>query len=196
MIEEFKTNYHPPFLYQNFYHIYNKAVGRDLLFYTEENYKYFLKRFSFFMNDYINTYAFCLLPNHFHFLISPIVNDSEMISGQFKRLFISYSMALNKQRGRKGNLFQKNFKRKVVSVKDHLKKVVHYIHINPSHHFVSKDFMNYSYSSYKIIIGTGSTNLKRTDVINWFGGPNSFVDYHNKSERDIWKELLTFEEES
>ena len=194
MIEELKTNYHPPFLYHNFYHIYNKAVGSDLLFYTDENYKYFLKKFSFFMNNFVNTYAFCLLPNHFHFLISPIVNDPEIISRQFKRLFISYSMALNKQRGRRGNLFQKNFKRKVVCGEDHLKKVVHYIHVNPLHHSVFIDFKNYAYSSYKIIIGTGFTNLKRTDVINWFSGIKEFIDCHKKNKIDIWKELLALEE--
>ena len=194
MVEELKTNYHPPFLCQNFYHIYNKAVGSDQLFYTDENYKYFLKKFSFFMNNVVDTYAFCLLPNHFHFLISPTANDPGLISRQFKRLFISYSMALNKQRGRKGNLFQKNFKRKVVCCEDHLKNVVHYIHVNPLHHSIFTDFKNYPYSSYKIIVGTGPTYLKRTEVIDRFSGLNEFIDFHTKNKIDIWKELLTFEE--
>ena len=53
-----------------FYHIYNRGNNRETLFYTEANYKYFLKKYDKYLSEYIDTYAYCLLPNHFHLLIS------------------------------------------------------------------------------------------------------------------------------
>jgi putative transposase len=51
------------------YHIYNHANGNDNLFYTEDNYFYFLKRYSELLSPIIDTYAYCLMPNHFHWLV-------------------------------------------------------------------------------------------------------------------------------
>ena len=52
-----------------FYHIYNRANGSERLFRSDENYRYFLRRYSNFIAPIVNTYCYCLMPNHFHFLI-------------------------------------------------------------------------------------------------------------------------------
>ena len=52
-----------------FYHIYNHGVGNDSLFFNNDNYIYFLKKFAEFVSPIANTYAYCLMPNHFHFLV-------------------------------------------------------------------------------------------------------------------------------
>ena len=189
MIENKKRNLHPQFYINQFYHIYNKAVANDLLFYSNENYKYFLKRYDFYLNEIAATYAFCLLPNHIHFLISPVIDNPQKVSKQFQRLFTSYSMALNKQLGRKGNLFQKNFKRRIVAGENDLKNTIHYIHVNPLHHFLDRDFENYTFSSYRIIIDKKPTHLKRTEVLNRFGGVEKFVNYHRTYKREVRNEI-------
>ena len=189
MIENNKRNLHPQFYLNQFYHIYNKAVADDLLFYSSENYKYFLKRYDFYLNEIVDTYAFCLIPNHIHFLISPVIDDPHKVSRQFQKLFISYSMALNKQLGRKGNLFQKNFKRRIVSGENDLKNTIHYIHVNPSHHFLDKNFENYTFSSYRIMVNAKPTHLKRTEVLDWFGGVEKFIYYHMTSKREVWNKI-------
>jgi REP element-mobilizing transposase RayT len=51
------------------YHIYNHANGNDNLFYAEDNYLYFLKRFAELLAPILDTYAYCLMPNHFHWLV-------------------------------------------------------------------------------------------------------------------------------
>jgi len=51
------------------YHIYNHANGNDNLFYSEDNYIYFLKKYSELLSPIIDTYAYCLMPNHFHWLV-------------------------------------------------------------------------------------------------------------------------------
>lgn len=53
----------------HFYHIYNHSNGKDDLFISESNYKYFLEKFKEYISPFSETYAYCLMPNHFHFLI-------------------------------------------------------------------------------------------------------------------------------
>lgn len=52
-----------------FYHIYNRGNNRERLFYRNENYRFFLRRYDEYLSDYVETYSFCLLPNHFHLLV-------------------------------------------------------------------------------------------------------------------------------
>ena len=57
----------------NFYHIYNHAVGKENLFENEQNYLFFLQKFAEYFNPVVETFAYCLMPNHFHFIIISIV---------------------------------------------------------------------------------------------------------------------------
>lgn len=61
----------------SYYHVYNRAVGNDKLFYTEANYVDFLKKYLEYMRPIVNTFVYCLIPNHFHFLIQ-VKNDEEI----------------------------------------------------------------------------------------------------------------------
>ncbi len=51
------------------YHLTLQFKGNDKLFYSEENYLFFLKLYAELLLPIIDTYAYCLLPNHFHCLI-------------------------------------------------------------------------------------------------------------------------------
>jgi putative transposase len=53
----------------NLYHIYNRGNNKQLIFFERKNYIYFLKLFKNYLSSYIDVYAYCLMPNHFHFLI-------------------------------------------------------------------------------------------------------------------------------
>ena len=64
------TNYTPLMQADSFYHIFNRAnSNHDVLFTSAENYRFFLIKFATYLSPYIKIYAYCLLPNHFHFLI-------------------------------------------------------------------------------------------------------------------------------
>lgn len=52
-----------------FYHVYNRTNNKELLFKEHENYFFFLRKYKQYLSSYIDTYAYCLMPNHFHFLI-------------------------------------------------------------------------------------------------------------------------------
>ncbi len=51
------------------YHIYNRANGFDRLFLTDKNYLYFIEKYQQFISPMVDTFCYCLMPNHFHFLL-------------------------------------------------------------------------------------------------------------------------------
>ncbi len=52
-----------------YYHIYNRGNNKENIFFELKNYEYFLKKFCYYLEKYVDIYAYCLMPNHFHFLI-------------------------------------------------------------------------------------------------------------------------------
>ena len=52
-----------------YYHIFNRGINKEILFKEKRNYTYFLNKYLKFISPIAKTYAFCLLKNHFHFLI-------------------------------------------------------------------------------------------------------------------------------
>lgn len=154
-----KINYHSPFEYENYYHIYNRGNNKENLFYLPQNYTYFLNNWKKYLADYLDVYAFCLLPNHFHFLAKVrsekqiiLVNKNVLdinifLEERFRRLFITYSQAINKAQNRTGSLFQKRFKRIKVNKDRYFYRLVHYIHLNPVHHKFCSSIEDWKYTS-------------------------------------------------
>lgn len=60
-----------------YYHIFNRANGWEKMFFTEENYRYFLRRYMYFVTPVVHTLAYCLMPNHLHFLVK-IKSEKEL----------------------------------------------------------------------------------------------------------------------
>lgn len=66
---ESRNNY-APFEEGKFFHIYNRANSfSDFLLYRDENYTYFLRKYYEYLGSFLDTFAYCLIPNHFHFMI-------------------------------------------------------------------------------------------------------------------------------
>lgn len=51
------------------YHIFNHANGFENIFRKEENFYYFLEKYRLYISPIAETYAYCLMPNHFHLVI-------------------------------------------------------------------------------------------------------------------------------
>jgi len=58
-----------PILGGNYYHIFNRGANRQLIFYTPDNYNYFLNLLDRFLSGYVHFLAYSLLPNHFHLIV-------------------------------------------------------------------------------------------------------------------------------
>jgi len=191
------TDLFQPLLTDAFYHIYNRGNNGDCLFYKEENYSYFLRKFDEYISPYADVYAYCLLPNHFHCLLKTKSSDaieedyqllakgrhtlndfSSIISEAFRRLFLAYAKAIKIQESRTGSLFEKNFKRKMIKDDPHLVWAINYIHRNPESHGLVSDFRHYRHSSYRSFLSLAPTKLKRDEVFSLLGGREEFIRFH------------------
>ena len=181
----------------NFYHVYNRGNNRENIFYTDENYSYFLRKFDEYLSGYLDVFAYCLLPNHFHFLarvremekdlaglqnlqgLSP--TNRNPVSQAFSNFLNAYSKALNKQQNRTGSLFQRNLKRRLIDDQGYLIRIIYYIHLNPVHHRMRRQFEDYPWSSYHCFLAQRPTILRRNEVLSWFGGKDEFIGYHKSA---------------
>jgi putative transposase len=110
--------------------------------------------------------------------VKPIENCSKAVSEQFRRFFLSYSKSIKIQEARTGSLFEKNFKRQRIEDEKHLIWRVNYIHRNAEKHKLTGDYKNYCHSSYKSLLSDLPTKLERAEVLDWFGGKEGFIRFH------------------
>jgi len=77
----------------------------------------------------VNILAFCLMPNHYHLLLMPKVQNG--IALFVKKLNGGYAKYFNAKYERSGALFQGKYKRIVVEKEAHFIHLPYYIHLNP-----------------------------------------------------------------
>jgi putative transposase len=73
--------------------------------------------------------AYCLMPNHFHILLTPLVEDG--VTKFMQKVGTAYSMYFNKKYSRTGGLFEGKFRSQYVGDDVYLKYLFSYIHLNP-----------------------------------------------------------------
>lgn len=210
--QKFKENVH--------YHIYNRGINGTNIFQRRENYYFFLGKWKKLVHPFFETKAYCLMPNHFHFLVSvkPLSNEiektvkeqytsksrklieeeityNEFLEDQFKRVFSSYALAFNKQEGRTGALFQKRFKRVSLNTEQRLFHNLAYIHHNPIHHKFAKNYDEWIFSSFKSFLSNGHTLVARKQVLEWFDkdlikARTEFLKFHHGFKIDKEEDYL------
>jgi REP element-mobilizing transposase RayT len=190
-----------------FYHIYNRGINSEKIFDSKENYLFFLRKFTTYVNPVCDVYAYCLMPNHFHFIIKvkselEIKNFSKVstftkddlgkqekglhsfdsiVSKQIGKFISSYSQAYNKVTNRHGALLESPFKRKRIVTEEYLKNLIIYIHLNPTE--LKQEIDKYQFSSFSSILSHFKTNLKRTETIAIFGDLENFIYSHNHPQK-------------
>ncbi len=171
------------------YHIFNRGNNRENIFKSEKNYQFFLERFNKYLKDHVDVLAYCLMPNHFHFLVrikeyqDTTVNPYSLtkVEKAFRDFFISYAKAINKMYDRTGSLFQYKFKRKEVLDEDYFSWLVYYIHANPIKSGLAKEFSQWNYSSYNAILRSEDELVNTEELIRWFGAKDQFVKFHRNN---------------
>ncbi|MCK5838386.1 MAG: transposase [Bacteroidales bacterium] len=189
-----------PLLPDRYFHIFNRGINREMIFQDNDDYDLFLSKYSYFVSDFVNTYAFCLLSNHFHFLIKIKNNElhdyGKKVSEELRKMFISYSQIFNKKYVRQGSLFTRPFKRIEITNQEYLKRLVFYIHFNPQKHGFSDNFKTYKYSSYKTFFSNEKSRVLVSEVLGWFNGDIvEFSEYHNYLHNEKVITRLSFEED-
>jgi REP element-mobilizing transposase RayT len=186
------------------YHLFNRGVNREKIFFERENYLFFLRRLRQHLfgetqtSEVLKTsevstsiIAYCLMPNHFHLLVQP---HSDQLSRQMQKLSISYTKAVNKRYGRVGPLLQGQFQAVQVDRNDYLLHLTRYIHLNPVEAGKVERSEDWEFSSYRDYIGLRQGTLPTPDAaLSQFPDPGAyqeFVESYSSDERKMIEHLL------
>ncbi|MES3031620.1 MAG: transposase [Patescibacteria group bacterium] len=205
-----------PFVPGEYYHIYNRGNSKQKIFLSKRDYERFLmllygtntkERFNFFDlkkgvgifsketdEKLVSIGAYCLMPNHFHILITPLSEDG--LSKFMQKLSTAYSMYFNETQKRTGGLFEGKFKSQHIDNDRQLKYIFSYIHLNPVKLIDSKwkegglknlkitlkYLHSYHYSSFLDYLGY---NRKEKIILK----PSDFPNYFS-SKASLQKEII------
>lgn len=185
-----------PLITGQYYHIFNRGVAGqptftdlreykraiNLMFYYKHRnpllkYSHFLQLSSDQKNriltemeskdDYqASIIAYCLMPNHFHFLLRQTIDNG--IAKFMANFTNSYSRYFNVKTERYGPVFQGRFKAVLIETEEQLLHVVRYIHLNPYTSYVVKsivDLKNYEFSSLPDYLDKRNSALVDKEII-------------------------------
>lgn len=200
-----------PLLPGQIYHVFNRSIARQPIFLNRKNYQRVLDvlvfysyfnppvRFSHYnrlpanqKSDFIDNLrktgvkqiellAFCLMPNHIHFLIKEIKEKG--ISTFMSNLQNSYAKYFNIKTERSGSLFQTMFKAVRIESDEQLIHVARYIHLNPVTAYLLKDvnqLKNYPWSSFIDYLGIRNLDILNKDIVlGYFSSTEQFIKFTN-----------------
>jgi putative transposase len=126
-------------------HITQRAAGKDPLFIEDSDYLFMLANLKDISKKrFLDVFAFCLIPNHIHLLVSPRKDE---LHQPMRDLFSRYAMWFNKKYQRKGHLFAGPYRQSVCMDDAYLLAASLYIHMNPARAGLINDPMGYRWSS-------------------------------------------------
>ena len=185
-----------------FYHVYNRGVEKRTIFENEQDYKVFLSYIKEYLSppseshlqggtlrihknfsEEIELHCFCLMPNHFHFLIRQ--NAKNSMQKFLKSLFTRYSMYFNKKYNRVGKLFQGHYKAILITKDEYFLHLSRYIHRNPYEY--TKNLLSNTYSSYADYLGLKNTPWIKTEFILKFFNQENNRDF---IKADTYKDFV------
>lgn len=171
-----------PIFFQNgYYHVYNRGHNKQPIFLNYKDYVRYITRLKEYLKKHaVTILAYCLMPNHIHFLIRQ--DTEESIERFIHRLHTAYTMYFNKKYEYVGSVFQSRFKAKLVESDDYLLHVSRYIHLNPVELLhaqgpaLNSELASYPWSSYHEYVHNVSPPL----VVS---NPSIILDYFKKEHQ-------------
>ncbi len=161
------------------YHVYNQGNNRLKIFFERENYFFFLNKMRSHLADHCDILAWCLMPNHFHWMIR--VHDNyeqnsddnkeekgapniQPLNRSISVLLSSYTKAMNRKYDRTGSLFQKRTKAKELDLNedrdDQYPLICFlYIHQNPVKAKLADKLEKWNFSSFQDYAGLRNGSL-------------------------------------
>jgi len=110
-------------------HVTQRAAGKEPLFLEDPDYLYMLVLLKEISQRYaLKIYAFCLMGNHLHLLLSPQAGN---LYDAMRDLFSRYAMWFNKKYERKGHLFAGPYRQAVCLDDGYLLAASLYVHLSP-----------------------------------------------------------------
>ncbi|OGI57504.1 hypothetical protein A3B85_02960 [Candidatus Nomurabacteria bacterium RIFCSPHIGHO2_02_FULL_37_13] len=187
-----------PIVTGEYYHIYNRGVDKRDIFNDKKDLHRFIESICEFnqtevitslanlrktqiapkalsKNPLVSITAYCLNPNHFHFVLKQLIDGG--IAKFMQKLQGGYTSYFNLKHSRSGSLFQGTFKSNLVSNENYFNKIIGYTNKNYQVHYIPKNKMNlvfasdyeYENNNFKIV---SKTEGKR--ILEIFDGNKNF----------------------
>lgn len=187
-----------PFAPNNIYHIYNQGNNRQTIFFTRRDYLAFLTLYKRLFFDKCATIAWCLMPNHFHFMVRTDEKCDAMIkqggiyldpvTNSIRKLLSSYARIFNNQYQQTGSVFRQKTKAKCLSqieiqpnsaylVQDYYVNCFHYIHQNPLIAKLTERLEDWEFSSFQDYaeLRTGTLCQKKLAIVHCCYNSDNFI---------------------
>jgi len=137
-----------------YYHIFNRWLNKQKLFFCKKDYKKFLDYMAWYLRKCKNVevIAYCVLPNHFHLVIRAVkigFDVSEFV-GKVSAAYARYfSWKYRNPRGTQ--VFEGRFKSKKIKNESYFHECLWYVNYNAVNHWYVDDVRNWPYSSFREI---------------------------------------------
>ncbi len=198
------------FLPNNIYHIYNQGNNRQTIFFHHQNYSLFLNLYKKLIHPFADTIAWCLMPNHFHFMIytddrcSTIIKQGGLlidpVTNGFRKLLSGYARIFNNQNQRTGSVFRQKTKSKCLSdivikpgsqyqTQDYFINCFHYIHQNPVAAKLIPKPEDWEFSSFRDYAQLRNGNLCKKELATAYCDYN-IENFTEKSQLVIDKTMI------
>lgn len=186
-----------PLVNGEYYHVVNRGVAKMPIFVTNRDYLRFIDTFRYYLGGNIDVgyskstreekdskpkeqivevISYCLMPNHFHFLIKQNLDDG--IRNFIRKTTNSYARYFNIKRKRKGPIFEGKFKAIRVETNEQLLHLTRYIHLNPLVGYITQDLNSYIWSSYLEYLGNSeSETCSKKIILDQFKSPRSYEKF-------------------
>ena len=167
-----------------FYHIYLSGEYPQTLFPSDRDYQRFLQLYVAHITPVADTYAYCLLPNHFHFFVRVRTLREQV------RAWLTAKKAGNEfQPAYPDNALSRLFANFTeqdqptltiveVSQRQQFAPLIRYIHQNPALHGYCDNFREWHWSSYKALLTNQPTRIPVQIVMRWFHSAEWFEELH------------------
>ena len=121
------------------------------------------------------------MPNHYHLLVRQ--NSNTLISKWLKTVFNGYTQAINKQKNRKGTLFEGRAKNKEITKERHLMHLIRYFHYNPVQSGIVTKAEAWEFSDYSDCIGIRKNKLSNSRLLmQYFDNHENYYKFFNDYE--------------
>jgi REP element-mobilizing transposase RayT len=178
----------------HFYHIFNRGARHLTIFREADNYLFVLRRVKKYAKALqLTVIAYCLMPNHYHFLVR---QDGDQPSGLLpQRVFNSYSKAYNKRYEHSGTLFEQRYQAKHVENDRYLLHLSRYIHANPVKDGLVAHPNDWPYSNYAEWVGQrDGTLVDKEFVRQHFSSSEAYQEFviEHLQTRDLPEEIQAY----
>ena len=204
MIKNLNREGNLPFIEGYYYHIYSQPNSSNEIN-NEIKFSQFERKFIRDLNVYFHLYAYCLLPDHFHFLGQVKGNPQKNLASiqNLKDLRKLQNSMLNKHINKKLSAWYRTFiqlssgkaagkmplKQKmhteIIDKELYFSDLIFHIHYNPVYHNIYQSYQTYPWSSYKYFLNGKRTPIKKKAVLQYFSGKQYFIQFHEEKEQSF-----------